>query len=194
MFDVLINRLLKYFRSIHVWSIFVKDLDTNEEYELPQNWLLSRADPFIFDYQNAKYIIFEEFNVFKRHGYLAVGKFSKRNKKLENTNVIFRAPYHSSFPIVLDEICEDFRLLSMETEEAGNLSLYEYSHPYSKPSLIKNILNQPAVDPVFFKYKDVWYLFVSLFDEKAGTYCNNLNIYFSDDLLTSPFQPHPKNS
>ena len=49
--------------------------------------------------------------------------------KLENTNVIFRAPYHSSFPIVLDEICEDFRLLSMETEEAGNLSLYEYSHP-----------------------------------------------------------------
>ena len=180
-------------QSIHVWSIFIRDTQIGITYQLPQKWCISRADPFIFNFNDETFLIFEEFNIFRRHGYIVSGRLCDQRNALVETKVIHKARYHSSFPTVLDAMNEDHMLLSLETEEAGALSLYELKHPFTSPRRIKSTLNQKGVDPVYFKFQNMWYMFVSLYDECAKSYCNNLHIYYSKDLLNSPFQAHPLN-
>ncbi|MDC1274778.1 hypothetical protein N8Z59_03665 [Planktomarina temperata] len=188
----LIGRFKAYMSSTHVWSIFVQCRDSKKVHQLPQPWNVSRADPFIFENENEIYILFEEFNVFARKGYLVIGKYNIETMELTNLKMMSNMLHHVSFPhIFMNGDGEVY--LTPETGQADAVKLYQVNTSTFDMIEIKNLLEFKAADPITFFHNNIWYLFVSHFCEDDQSYCNNLNLYYSTDLTKSAFVPHPMN-
>ena len=168
------------------WVLTYKYHDEQKWHRIIPDSKVFQADTFVV-YKNEKYYIFYEELEFKDyHGYLMVGELDIENNCLINEKIILKLDYHLSFPNVFEENGTYYMI--PETGESDSVDLYECtSFPYSwqkKKTLIENI---SAVDTTPLKTNDAWYLFTTEIVEGACSY-DELSIYKSDDLLSSPFK------
>ena len=168
------------------WIIVYKTSNENKWHKIIPDSKIFQADPFIVLKDEKYYVFYEELKFEEYRGYLRAAELDIKNNRLINDQVILDLDYHLSFPNVFLENGTYYMI--PESEENNSVDLFECtSFPYEwkkKQTLIDNIR---AVDTTPLKTKDGWYLFTSE-GAKGADYNDELSIYKSTDLFSSPFQ------
>lgn len=149
------------------------------------------ADPFIISKDDKHYVFLEEFSWASNKGHISCLVLNAIGKT-EQIKIILEKPYHLSYPFLFSER----ETLYMIPESSANktIDLYEcVNFPFEwkfKKTLIKNI---DAVDTTIHFYEDRYWLFCGVKNDLSIELYDNLNIYYSDNLIDGHWIPHAKN-
>ena len=168
--------------SIGLVSCNIKDFKENKS---PIIWFKNfskttyNADPFGFQIDNKKYIIFEEYSQIFKRGRIAVAEIS--NNKLINKKIVLDDKKHLSYPFIFMENNDIF--VVCEAYKSKKLNLYKVNKTDLSLQKVREIFsNQEAIDPTIIKLDEKYWLFYSM-KEKADevlylAYANSLNENF----------------
>jgi folate-dependent phosphoribosylglycinamide formyltransferase PurN len=149
------------------------------------------ADPFIV-FENKKYYIFiEEFiNKFNK-GRISVIQMDE-NGNYEDPIPIIDLPYHLSFPCIIKHK-KDFFLIP-ESRSNNTIELYKCIEFPLKWKFCTNLMEGvEAVDTILFHYKNKWWLFTNIVENKGSSSLDELFLFYSEDLFSKTWTPHVKN-
>lgn len=142
------------------------------------------ADPFMIT-KNGKYFIFFEVLNRKTNKFDIAYAESEDLAKWNYGKVVIEEKFNLSYPYVFE--WNNSYYLIPESSQDFSVRLYKAKEFPAKWEYVTNLLSGYGyADPSIFRYKDIWWLFVSTADN------NVLNLYFSNDLFDA-WQPHPKN-
>ena len=143
------------------------------------------ADPFGFEIDNKKYIIFEEYSQILKRGRIAVAEIA--NDKLINKQIVLDDKKHLSYPFIFIENNDIFVIC--EAYKSKKLVLYKIDKTNLSLQKIREIFpNHEAIDPTIIKFKDKYWLFYSK-KEKADE-----TLYLAHaNSLRENFIQHPQN-
>lgn len=178
----LIDRIQKITNNIFQWRIRIINLSTGKEVNFSQCILVSRADPFIIESNKRIYIFYEEFNIFKRKGYICVSEYDTNKNKLKHKKTIIDESFHVSFPHVI-LIDKQFYMLP-ETSEVNKLILYEFlefPHKISKSRILLSDIK--LSDSVYYEYNDFKFILSSMQTIKDRNMTSNLILIPTKDLV-----------
>jgi len=156
-------------------------------------WLMSSArnqffaDPFIIDFNNNYYVLFEDFLYKDKKAGISAIMFDGMNR---NNKIIpcIRKPYHLSYPFVFKYRDEVY--LIVEEWRSFEVSLYKSLHfPSGWEKVDTLIRNISAVDSTMFRFNELWWLAFTIREENPDL---KLYLYYSKDLF-SGWQPHKRN-
>lgn len=105
------------------------------------------------------------------------------------TGVALRAPYHLSYPFLLEHDGQVYML--PEAHRSGKLTLYRAVNFPTRWEAVATLLDMPAIDASIIHYQDTWWMFFAL-PGSNGRAMNELHIAYADSLLT-PWRLHPQN-
>ncbi len=149
------------------------------------------ADPHTLQRDGKYYVFIEEYLHAKDKGVISVielddaGKWKPAMKVLEKD-------YHLSYPFVFEWDGKSY----MVPESGGNrtIDLYESTDfPYKwqhKQTLMENV---KAVDTTLIYHSGKWWLFTAIAENPAAAPNVELFLFYSDDLLSGRWTPHPSN-
>lgn len=149
------------------------------------------ADPFVIKKDNLYYLFFEDYSDEKGKGHISVLTIDKKGTILSNKTVLEKE-YHLSYPFVFEYNSECWMI--PETAEDKNVQLYKaLDFPY-KWEFVKNLMTDiEFIDATLLVHDQKYWLFGTQ-QLSANTSTNDqLFIYFTDDLLTGDWKPHPQN-
>jgi len=188
-----LKKLIKKLFYFEQWNIGVLNFDINKIFseDLKITWLVSprkyefNADPFSFEIDGKKFIIYENYSLFFKRGRIFLAELI--DKKLHNQKLLFDNKKHLSYPFVF---CENNNIyITCESYKTNNLELFEFDKINFQLNKIRDIfVNKSAVDPTIFKHQDQYFLFYT--DAKNPN--ENLNIAFANSLFDE-FFTHPQN-
>lgn len=149
------------------------------------------ADPHIIKKNGKYYIFLEEFVFSKGKGHISVmemdesGTYTKPEKVLETD-------FHLSYPFILEE-GEDIFMIP-ETGANRTIEIYrciDFPHKWVlEKRLFENVF---AVDTTVFKKGGKFWLFTSMINHEGIKSFDELSLFYSDDLLSTNWTPHPQN-
>jgi folate-dependent phosphoribosylglycinamide formyltransferase PurN len=147
------------------------------------------ADPFLYRHGGHDYLFFEYLKHGSPHGDIRC----LRMDQLTHTPMrVLEEPYHLSYPTIT-EVNGKLYLL-VESGAGKTVCLYEcvaFPHQWKK---LKPILdNIELYDPTLYFHDGRWYLFGTHRSIPGASTDMYLHIYYTDDLLSSDWQPHPLN-
>lgn len=182
----MINLITRFFLNQKTWGILIGE-DINKLKEIPQPFWVGRADPFIYFKGGKYFILFEEINIISRVGKICVAEV--QNYKLKNKKTLLRKRRHVSFPYLFQNTKS---YIIPETHKDRTVELYEYDIDNQRLTFIRKILDDvECVDSaIFFREKKYW--LITTQRNKSNEF-DELNIYFSDDLVNGRFKPHKQN-
>jgi hypothetical protein len=148
------------------------------------------ADPFVI-VRDGKYFIFLEEKLYATNRGRIVCLTLNRELEIQAAQVVLERQYHLSYPFLL----EHNKQLYMIPESAENHQIELYrcvrfpdQWEFEKV-LIKNV---DAVDSTLIDHNGMWWLFANVIMPEGSSW-DTLNLYFSDDPLSSEWTPHPRN-
>jgi hypothetical protein len=140
-----------------------------------------QADPFPIVHGETLYVFYEKL-LPGGVGTIACARTADL-RHFEDLGVILAEPHHLSYPFVFMDGAD--ALLLPEAKQSGEVALYEFaSFPFG-PRKIRSLLTGRYVDSFLLKKDGLWYLFTT-----SG---RGLEIFFTDDLRSGAFSPHPRN-
>lgn len=149
------------------------------------------ADPHVVYRDNTYYIFIEELKFKDNKGYLAVIEMdAEGNFAMPRT--ILEKPYHLSYPYIFDYDGKTYLL----PESASNrtIDLYQATNfPDTWEHVMTLMDDVEAYDTTIFEWDNTWWLFTTLQEQRVGSTCDDLYIFYSDNPLSSAWQPHPLN-
>lgn len=148
------------------------------------------ADPHII-YKDDKYYIFIEEYIYKtKKGHISLLEITK-DGKIEKPVKLIDKDYHFSYPFVFE--WEGAYYMVPETAENKTIELYEcVEFPY-KWKFKMNLMDKvQAYDTTLLYYKNKWWLFTCIV-ENQGAMPDELFLFYSDELFTDSWVPHPLN-
>jgi hypothetical protein len=180
------------------WFILIKEINNvNQIFNLNINSLIKlepdnieRADPFVCEINESKYLYFEEMNASGK-GHLAYSVFNSETKQLSNSETILKLDFHLSFPNIFKK--DDDYYMIPESEAAKNIMLYKCIEFPAKWAFVKNLFeNVYATDSVVLYYNNLWWLFTSLKSSNMIYNYDDLYLYYSENLEGN-WNAHPLN-
>lgn len=150
------------------------------------------ADPCVIEHDGKHVIFIEELEYSRKVGHLSVIEFDQDRNPVLPPVKILQKPYHLSYPFVF----EDNGQLYMIPESQGNgtIELYRCCGFPGEWEFVMNLMeNVNAVDTTIWRHDGKYWLFTNLVEHDGASYCDELFLYFSDDLLSSNWRPHPFN-
>ncbi|UUS65695.1 MULTISPECIES: hypothetical protein [Acinetobacter] len=149
------------------------------------------ADPFIVEENGHTYIFIEEVAPDHPVGFLSVMEVFEDGTYTE-PKAIIQCSYHLSYPCIFKH--EDIWYMIPESAANQSIELWKCTNfPYSwefDRTLISHI---NAADTTPYYQNGMWYLFTAIKNQKSKKYGNELHIFYSENLLSSDWQPHPQN-
>jgi hypothetical protein len=149
------------------------------------------ADPFVVCRDGLYYIFIEEYLYRHGRGRLAVMELDPQGGWSEPTPILEK-PYHLSYPFVFE--WEGATFLVPESVENQSIDLYECmefpARWQFKQTLMEGVL---AVDSTLLRCQDRWWLFTGIAPRKKALPFVELHLFFTDDLLSGDWRPHPGN-
>jgi len=149
------------------------------------------ADPNIIQKDNRYIIFMEEYLMKTRKGRISVFELDQFGEHTIPVPILEKE-YHLSYPFVFERNNRYY----MVPESAANrtIDLYECSEFPNKwdhkMTLMDNIR---AVDSTLLFYHGKWWLFTGISENEGSFPDVELFLFFSDDLFTSEWKPHPLN-
>ncbi len=193
-----IKRVIKEIIFVNDWVIFC-DLNSPQTPSLdfkkfkvlipPKNrfW----ADPFVVSQDDKHYIFFEEFMLKANKGHINCMVLDASGKMIAS-KIILEKPYHLSYPFIFQHQ-ETFYMVP-ESSANKTIDLYEcVEFPFLwkfKRTLISSI---NAVDATIHFYENRYWLFCGVQQHVSSPNYEDLNIFYTNDVLEGRWIPHVKN-
>lgn len=151
----------------------------------------SWADPHVVEADGHYYIFVEEYVSRKRKGHISVIELDGHGG-LKGPVPVLERDYHLSYPFVFE--WEGRYYMVPESAENETIDLYECSKfPGEwkfKMTLMENV---NAVDTTLLYHQNRWWLFTGIARHKDTLPLAELHLFFSSELLTGQWCPHPLN-
>jgi len=141
----------------------------------------TRADPFMHVVGDWLYILYE---VVCPGGFGQIAAYRTADlATYEDLGVVFTNGAHLSFPLCFDHGGETY--LVPESLKSNAVSLYRFDAFPRGVEKVRDLVAGRWCDSFLLLQDDVWYLF--------STIDGALHVFYSDNLLTGEFHPHPLN-
>jgi len=150
------------------------------------------ADPFVFEHHGRHAIFIEELEYAENVGYLSVINFDEHHEPVLPPVPILKKPYHLSYPHVF----EDKGVLYMvpETSQNGTIELYRAQRFPDKWEFVINLMTGVrAVDTSIWHHEGKYWMFTNIAQTSGASTCDELFLFFSEDLLNDRWHAHPSN-
>jgi hypothetical protein len=155
------------------------------------------ADPHILHHHGKNYVFIEEYIYNKNKGHLSVIEIDERGN-YTNPVVILEKETHLSYPFVF-KWDKKFYLIP-ESVETRTIELYEaIEFPFKWKHKLNLMEDVGAVDTTLIYKDNKWWLFVGIAEDKNladhndSAYNTEVFLFYSNDLFTKDWQPHPMN-
>ena len=149
------------------------------------------ADTFVFSHNGKHFIFFEEYVYKKKKAHISVFELDKTGKT-SDAKVILDKPYHLSYPFVFEWQGDIYMI--PESSRNKTIELYKCkSFPYEWEFQMNLMENIHAVDTTIHFAEDKVWLFANMQENKGSSAWDELFLFYADTLLTTNWQPHPRN-
>jgi hypothetical protein len=149
------------------------------------------ADPFIVSKNNKKFIFIEELLFVNNRGHITLLELDNSGKLIDKETIIEKS-YHMSYPFVF-EFDNEYYMIP-ETSENRTIELYKSEGFPRKWNFVMNLMeNVNAKDTTLFFYNNKWWLFTAINESTIPSDYVGLFLFYSDDLMTMNWLPHPYN-
>jgi len=166
--------------SRSIWNIgFIDIKGTNDLFrswdihQLKHNEKRWFADPFILEVTDDEiFVLVEEMDYNRDKGRIACLRVNRATYELKEYKILLELKTHLSFPAIIrvgDEI-----LVYPENSESGHLSLYKYDFKNNKLVEIKELVDQPLTDAIYYNNGRGEYILSSKQPDPNG---NILHVY-----------------
>lgn len=144
------------------------------------------ADPFMIRKQGTWYMFFEVMRQTTRRGEIGLA-ISEDAFHWKYQRIVLREPFHLSYPYVFEWKGEYFMV--PECNASGSVCLYKATaFPYEWVFQQTLVEGGTFLDPSLLHYEGRWWLFV---ETNPQYQCDTLRLFYAD-ILTGPWQEHPK--
>ncbi len=184
----LINR--KLLNRNLLWSLALIDANQNiiKQFKYRNKFW---ADPFPIKHNGKYFIFFEEMNLSTQKGEISCIQLNNKFE-FENHSIVLKGENHFSFPNVFKHNDEFYML--PENSESNNLIIFKsYNFPFDWRPYKILIQGIKLLDPICFYYKGTFWLLANKVNEYEYDNNHSLYLYFSDDLFSNSWCPHPLN-
>jgi hypothetical protein len=149
------------------------------------------ADPFVITKDGMHYIFVEEFIFRTGVGHIAVLTID-REGKFTDMKIVLQRPYHLSYPFVFEHGNEYFMI--PETSANRTIELYRCRNLPDEWEFVMNIMETvEAVDTTLLYRDKKWWMFANMRDHPGASLSDELFLFYSNDLFSQHWTPHPKN-
>ena len=198
---LMLLKLLDKFDStfnFHQWILLFKigtsdkistDLSTFQRIIPPHDrfW----ADPFILKREDKYYIFFEELIYRENKGYICLIEMDEYGNYTEPIKIL-EQNYHLSYPFLIEDDHELFMI--PESKQNNTIELYKCKQFPEKWELEKVLMkNIKAVDTSILFQDNKYWLFCNITNNDTPLAQDELNLFYSDKLITDKWISHPKN-
>lgn len=139
------------------------------------------ADPFLLSVnENFVEVLVEEFFYSEWKGAITLLVIDRKTTRLLERKVVLELATHLSFPFIIEEKGEIFVL--PENAASGKLSVYCYNTVEKELKFVKVLLDFPAVDPIIYKFQEMYYLLCTKEGENVNSdlYCFCASSFLGD--------------
>jgi hypothetical protein len=149
------------------------------------------ADPNTLKVGDHYYIFLEEYFYAKRKGHISVMEMDKQGN-FKRPVPVLEKNYHLSYPFVFP--WQGKYYMVPESAQNKTIDLYEcVEFPYKwefRMNLMRDVL---AVDTTLLYHNEKWWMFTAMADNEGSFPQVELYLFFSEELLTERWDPHPLN-
>ncbi len=154
----------------------------------PKNSYL--ADPFLFNHKGKNYCFVEQFNFSSNKGHISVLEISVEGNKFLGTAI--DENFHLSYPNIFQHNDEIY--MCPESSAAKDIRLYKCKDFPLEWELEKILISDiQAVDSNIFRLDNKWWMLTNVDSSETGELCSELHLFFSHDLKSNNWKPHPMN-
>ncbi len=144
------------------------------------------ADPFGFEINSKKFVVFEDYSQIKKRGRIGIAQLLP-DLTLGEKKIILDDKKHLSYPFIV--VHEGKIFMICESYKSEKLSLYEIDQEKLTATKIKDIFTgKKIVDPTVFYHQNKFWMFYTVEDHSDS----KLHIAFADSLFDE-FKEHPNN-
>ncbi len=187
-----LNGLNRWYRE-H-FTVHLRNVRTGQMRAVPSGHYSYYADPFLLTDHGSTALFMEEYQYAHDKGRLVVTEVSDSLETgpvlpLEFPPFRGRISSHASFPFVFH--LEGVPHMIPETYQQRSIDLYVCDAWPARWRLRRRLMfGVTAVDSMVLRHDGLWWLFTSVAGDGGPLH---LEIFFSEDLLTGEFHPHPQN-
>ena len=154
----------------------------------PENKFL--ADPFIISKNNKNYCFLESYDYLLDKGTIDVYELTKNNSNFLGTAI--EEEFHLSFPYLFETENEIY--LIPESSKNRDIRIYKSTEFPLKWKLEKVIIDDiDASDSIILYHDNLWWLLTNVDELGLGDHNYQMNIYYSNNLLSKDWKPHKLN-
>ena len=146
------------------------------------------ADPFCVWRDNKLWILVEALDYRFKRGEIHYYCYDAA-LQLIDTGVALKAPFHLSYPVILQQDNETYIL--PEAHQSGNLTLYKSNKFPSDWEPVATLMDLPAIDASPIYYQGRWWMFYALPGENRRA-LKELHVAYADSLK-GPWYQHAAN-
>ena len=136
------------------------------------------------------YCFVEQFNFLSNKGHISVLEINVEEDKFLGTAI--DEEFHLSYPNIFKHNDEIY--MCPESSAAKDIRLYKCNnfplHWKLEKILIKDI---HAVDTNIFRLDGKWWMLTNVDSSKSDEFCSELHLFFSNELKSNDWKPHPMN-
>lgn len=148
------------------------------------------ADPFIATTQEGDFCFVEEMNLNTKRGHISVYQIGSTSA--ENLGVVIAEPFHMSFPYLFRY--DEKLYMCPEIGEAREIRLYQcQDFPHVWSHYVTLMSDVKAADTMIFQHDNLWWMFTNFDPTDSGDSCVEMNIFWSDDPISTDWHPHAQN-
>lgn len=149
------------------------------------------ADPHVL-YKENKYFIFIEEYIYKtRKGHISLITMDERGV-YSKPEVILDRSYHLSYPFVFEYENEYYMI--PESMANKTVELYKcVEFPYKWEFQMNLMEDVNAVDATILYHNNMWWMFANCVENHGASSCDELFLFYSNDLYSTDWKPHPQN-
>ena len=149
------------------------------------------ADPHLLKRENTYYIFFEELIYKENKGYICLIEMDENGNYSEPVKVLEK-DYHLSYPYLIEENNELFMI--PESKQNNTIELYRCTQFPLKWNLKKVLMkNIKATDTSILYQDNKYWLFCNITKSDEPFAQDELNLFYSDNLVSDEWISHPKN-
>ncbi|QFT77346.1 hypothetical protein [Erythrobacter sp. THAF29] len=149
-----------------------------------------RADPFLFETEDERWVFFESYNYRTKLGSICVGRI-EGDTLIDVTPLDF-GDVHCSYPFVFEHDGEIF--LIPETHERERIEVWRCADfPHRWELHATGLEGESAADTVFVEWNDECWLFTNLSRHDFVDHCAELHVFKVSGPDLANIEPHPLN-
>jgi hypothetical protein len=149
------------------------------------------ADPFVICRDKKAYVFIEELLFATNKGHISVLELDDQGKHTGAAKILEK-DYHMSYPFLFEYNHQYYMI--PETSENKTIQLYQCERFPDRWKFVMNLKeNIAALDTTVFFYNNKWWLFTAVNESSHFPEFLELFLYYSDDIITSNWTPHPAN-